>query len=130
MCDGGLLLIRGGSGHIPPSSLVGAIYPANCMTVSKVRWDWDPNKAASNLRRHRVPFELAVIALQADASHLSKLDTDSGEIRFKTLAAIESQILMIVHTEPALERFSGEWVGRIISARKAEPAERRAYRNG
>lgn len=99
------------------------------MTVSIVRWDWDPNKAASNLRRHRVPFKLAVLALEGDPFHLSKLDTDSGEIRFKTLAAIGSQILMIVHTEPTFERISGNWVGRIISARKAEPAERRAYSN-
>lgn len=103
---------------------------ANPMSVTRVRWDWDPSKAATNLKRHRVPFELAVFALESDPLHLSKLDTHSSEIRFKTLAKIENTVLMIVHTEPTAELYSGEWVGRIISARKAEPAERRAYYNG
>ena len=76
------------------------------MSVSKVRWEWDPNKAALNLRRHRVPLELAAIALETDTFHLSKLDADSAEIRFRTLAMIENLILVIVHTEPTIERYS------------------------
>lgn len=100
------------------------------MSPTVVRWEWDPNKATQNLRKHRVPLELAAMALETDQWHLSKLDTDASEVRFKTLASVESTVLMIVHTEPEIERHSGEWVGRIISARKAKPAERRAYHNG
>lgn len=58
-----------------------------------------------------------MVALESDANHMSKLDSDSGEIRFKTLAMIEGTLLLIVHTEPSVERYSGDWVGRIISAR-------------
>jgi uncharacterized DUF497 family protein len=99
------------------------------MSPTVVRWEWDPNKAARNLRKHRVPLELAAVALETDRWHLSKLDTDATEIRFQTLAMAGTVLLMVVHTEPEIERHSGEWVGRIISARKAKPAERRAYHN-
>jgi uncharacterized DUF497 family protein len=75
-------------------------------------------------------MELAAMALETDRCHLSKLDTDAPEIRFKTLAMLGNVVLMIVHTEPEIERHSGEWVGRIISVRKAKPAERRAYHHG
>lgn len=82
-----------------------------------------------NLRKHKVSFDLAALALD-DPDQLSQLDTKSFEYRFKTLARLEDVILLIVHTEPEVERFTGNLVGRIISARKATPAERRAYYNG
>jgi uncharacterized DUF497 family protein len=82
-----------------------------------------------NLGKHKVSFDLAALALN-DPDQLSQLDTDSFEFRFKTLARIEDVILLIVHTEPEVETFTGKLVGRIISARKATPAERRAYYNG
>lgn len=94
-----------------------------------VRWEWDQLKAISNLRKHKISFELAAAALD-DCDQLSQLDTDAQEHRFKTLARIEDVILFVVHTEPELEHYSGISVGRIISARKATPAERRAYLNG
>jgi uncharacterized DUF497 family protein len=99
------------------------------MHSSHIGWVWDPFKATLNLQKHKVSFELAALALD-DPDQLSQLDTDSNEHRFKTLAKIEDMILYVVHTEPEPERYSGELVGRIISARKAKPAERRAYLNG
>lgn len=95
----------------------------------EICWIWDDLKAIENLRKHRVSFELAVQALD-DPGQLSQLDTDSDEHRFKTVARIEDVILVIIHTEPEPERYSGQLIGRIISARKAKPAERRAYSNG
>lgn len=71
-------------------------------------------------------FELAAVALD-DLDQCSELDTSTYEHRFRTLARVEDVILVIVHTEPELERYSGQLMGRIISARKAKPAERRAY---
>ena len=82
-----------------------------------------------NLKKHKVSFDLAALALD-DPDQLSQLDTESFEYRFKTLARLEDVILLIVHTEPEVETFTGKLVGRIISARKATPAERRAYYNG
>lgn len=97
------------------------------MTVSRIRWEWDPDKARRNFEKHCVPFELAKVALECDLFHRSRIDLDSHEVRFVTLARVENVILVIVHTEPETERYSGDWVGRIISARKAKPSERRAY---
>jgi hypothetical protein len=99
------------------------------MPPSEICWIWDELKASSNLRKHRVSFELASIALN-DPDQFSQLDIDSYEHRFKTLARVEDVVLVVVHTEPEPEHHSGELVGRIISARKATPAERRAYTNG
>jgi uncharacterized DUF497 family protein len=99
------------------------------MQSSSIRWVWDPLKATSNLRKHKVSFELAALAMD-DAHQLSQMDTDSYEHRFKTLAMVEGMILLVVHTEPELDSSTGTLVGRIVSARKARPAERRAYSNG
>jgi uncharacterized DUF497 family protein len=97
------------------------------MHSSTICWVWNELKATINLQKHKVSFELAAIALE-DPAQFSQLDTDSYEHRFKTLACVEDVILVVVHTEP--EHHSGNLVGRIISARKAKPAERRAYLNG
>jgi hypothetical protein len=99
------------------------------MDSQPIRWDWNPNKAASNLSKHKVSFELAAEALK-DPNQLSMVDDDADEYRFKTLAAVGNVILVIAHTEPELERYSGTYVGRILSARKAEPFERKAYHHG
>jgi uncharacterized DUF497 family protein len=58
------------------------------------------------------------------------VDDNADEYRFKTLAAVGNVVLVVAHTEPTLERFTGTYVGRIMSARKAKPFERRAYHNG
>lgn len=99
------------------------------MQSLSIRWDWDDLKATMNVRKHKVSFDLATAALD-DPDQLSQLDVEGYEYRFRTLARIEDVILFIVHTEPELESSSGKLVGRIISARKATPAERRAYVNG
>lgn len=98
------------------------------MQSTITRWEWNEIKAARNFEKHKVSFALAAAALE-DSHQQSQLDVNSNEHRFRTLAKIENVVLIIVHTEPELERFSGDWVGRIISARLAKPAERRAYNN-
>ena len=103
-------------------------HSANSMQSTITRWEWNEIKAARNFEKHKVSFALAAAALE-DSHQQSQLDVNSNEHRFRTLAKIENVVLIIVHTEPELERFSGDWVGRIISARLAKPAERRAYNN-
>jgi len=99
------------------------------MHQSEICWTWDELKAGANLRKHRVSFQLAALAM-GDINQLSQLDTDSYEHRFKTLVCVENVVLLVVHTEPEIERYSGQLIGRIISARKAKPAESRGYYNG
>lgn len=93
-----------------------------------IRWTWDSFKANMNVAKHKVSFELAEQALN-DPYQLSQIDIDAYEHRFRTLASYGGTVLFIVHTEPERDPNSDQMVGRIISARKATPSERRAYHN-
>ena len=85
-----------------------------------VEYEWHPKKASGNLRKHAIDFADAVIVLE-DESALTIDDSDSDERRYLTIGldAI-ARILVVVHS------WRGENI-RIISARKATPAERRQY---
>ena len=49
-----------------------------------MEFEWDPRKAAENLRKHDVDFADAIIALE-DENALTLEDPDYNEQRFKTL---------------------------------------------
>jgi len=92
----------------------------------KTRFEWDPAKAESNLRKHRVSFETATRVF-ADPFALVKQDRiENGEHRWQTLGIVDSSLLLLVaHTVRGDE--DGTEIIRIISARRAEPKERRRY---
>lgn len=95
------------------------------------RWVWVPAKAAANLLKHKVSFDLAALVLD-DPWHASRPDAYSVEERWQTIgrpSAASPVVLIVVHTAP-LPETGEESEGRIISARKATPAERRAYEDG
>jgi len=83
--------------------------------------EFDPEKAAANLRKHGVSFSHAETALR-DPNALTIEDTDAeGELRLVTLGMDAlGRLLVIVHT-PRDERT------RLISARKASPREGESY---
>jgi uncharacterized protein len=91
-----------------------------------VRWTGDPDKAAANLRRHRLSFETAALVFD-DPLHLSRPDIHPDGDRWQTVGQIGDVAVLVVHTWPEENPDGGEPVGRIISARKATAAERRAY---
>lgn len=83
--------------------------------------EWDPGKAAENLRKHGVDLADAVIALE-DENALTIEDVDHDEQRFKTLGMGPSiSILYVIHSYREDDRV------RIISARKADRGETRQY---
>jgi uncharacterized protein len=84
--------------------------------------EWDPAKAAANLRLHGVPFSEAATVL-ADDQALTREDPGSrGEQRFVTLGlSATGQLLIVVHTHRRTE------VYRIISAWKANRRQRQTY---
>ena len=93
-----------------------------------MRWTWDPAKAEANKRKHGVSFDLAEHAL-GDPLGVSVPDPHHDEERWRTLgmpAASRAVVLFVVHTWPD----DPATPGRIISARVASPAERRAYEEG
>ncbi|HFK5795097.1 TPA: BrnT family toxin [Enterobacter asburiae] len=91
-------------------------------------FEWDTNKAKSNLIKHGIRFEEAVLVFD-EPYHLSLQDRhENGEFRWQTIGLVHGLIvIMVAHTV----RFeSGDEVIRIISARKADRKERSRYEHG
>lgn len=90
-------------------------------TVAAVDYEWDPAKAAANLKKHGVAFADAALSLE-DPLGLTVPDPDaSGEARFICLGADPTGRLLVTVFAPRGKRI------RIISSRKASRAERRKY---
>jgi uncharacterized DUF497 family protein len=92
--------------------------------TSEIRFEWDAEKAVSNKRKHGVRFESAVLVF--GDPHVYEFDegNDHGEVRHGAIGEVLGRLLFVTYT--SFEK-DGEEVVRIISARKAEPKERRAY---
>jgi len=88
-----------------------------------VPFEWDAEKARSNLRKHGVDFADAVGVFH-DPLALSRPDESGQEERFVALGMdFLGRVLVVIHTA------RGDDV-RIISAREATRAERRSYETG
>jgi uncharacterized DUF497 family protein len=96
--------------------------------MSSLIFDWDPVKARSNLRKHKVSFDLATTVLRDPlALTIYDLEHSEQEDRWITVGLAESgQILVVVHSWRATENF--KTLVRIISARRADPLKTRNYR--
>jgi uncharacterized protein len=89
-------------------------------TLLPVDHEWDPAKAAANVKKHDVRFADAALSLE-DPLGLSIADTDaSGEPRLIFLGADPAGRVLMMY---ALRGRST----RIMSSRKAARADRRAY---
>jgi hypothetical protein len=89
-------------------------------------FEWNPDKAEKNLRKHRLSFETAIRAF-ADPLALVEQDRfENGEHRWQTLGMVEGYLLVLVaHTVRDDE--DGTEVIHIISARRADQNERKRY---
>lgn len=90
-----------------------------------MRFEWDSEKAASNLAKHGVAFEEASIVFGDPlATTIADPDHSVGEQRFLTTGlSARERVLIVWHTDR-------EDVIRIIGAREATPRERRTYGSG
>jgi len=99
-----------------------------CYNVTTMLFDWDPDKARANLKKHTILFEVASTVF-SDPLHLSVPESSSGEQRWVTIGhAANGLTLVVVHTY-RFDRARGEVI-RIISARKATKNERKQYEEG
>ena len=87
----------------------------------ELSFEWDENKAAANLTKHGVRFELAAHVFH-DPLRLERHDgrQDYGEDRFLTIGLVGDKELAVTYT-------LRDEVIRIISAREADHHERREY---
>lgn len=82
--------------------------------------EWDAEKAASNVRKHKIDFADAATAL-GDESALTRSDEDPDEERFVTLGMDAlGRLLVVAYTWRDDEI-------RLISARRATRKEERQY---
>ena len=90
-----------------------------------MRFEWDPAKAASNAKKHKVTFEVAKTVFFDDfAVELFDEEHSSAEDRFLLLGmSSDARLLLVCHCE----REDGDVI-RIISARKATETEAQHYR--
>jgi uncharacterized protein len=86
-----------------------------------MEYEWDPAKAAANLKKHGVRFADAALSLE-DPLGLTTPDPDaSGELRFVFPGADPSGRILVTVFTPRGK------IARLISSRKAGRAERRTY---
>ncbi|MFM9999858.1 MAG: BrnT family toxin [Betaproteobacteria bacterium] len=90
-----------------------------------MRFEWDPSKAASNAKKHKVTFEVAKTVFYDDfAVQFFDEEHSSEEERFLLLGmSSDAKLLLVCHCE----REGGDVI-RIISARKATESEAQNYR--
>jgi hypothetical protein len=66
-----------------------------------IEFEWDPSKARTNLRKHRVAFQGAATVLR-DPLAITILDPDHSqeEDRYISIgASVSGRILMVAHTD-------------------------------
>jgi len=90
-----------------------------------VRFEWDPKKAAANLKKHGVTFQEAATAF-GDPLAITFDDPDHSEDEERHLTfglSLQGRLIVVSHTERR-DR------ARIINARLMESEERVIYEEG
>ena len=83
-------------------------------------YEWDTDKAQTNVQKHGIDFADAVVVLEDDSA-ITLEDDSPDEERFITIGMDAlARVLVIVYT------WRGDSI-RLISARKATPSERKQY---
>ena len=92
-------------------------------------FEWDAAKAAANLHKHGVSFELAMRVFADPFALTGPESIEHGEQRWQTIGAVEGHVLLLVaHTVLEVnEHDQITEVIRIISARAADKKERQRY---
>ncbi len=92
-----------------------------------MRFDWDPEKARENYRKHEVAFETAALVFDDPGFVMFPDRNVDGEERWHTIGLVRGVLLLlVVHT---LREEDEEEMVRIISAREVIAHERRLYEN-
>jgi uncharacterized DUF497 family protein len=93
--------------------------------MKTISFEWDRHKAASNLAKHKIPFEEAKsVFFDANARMIYDPDHSEKEERFIILGL--SSLLRLLIVCHCYKNTSGKII-RIISARKANKIEKKQY---
>lgn len=83
------------------------------------KFEWDENKNASNIEKHRLSFEDASEIFD-DKDRIQYIQNRNGERRWRTVGKIVGLLFSVVYTVRSN-------VFRLISARRASRKEKRDY---
>jgi uncharacterized DUF497 family protein len=87
-----------------------------------MRFEWDPEKAARNEHKHGVSFEEAATCFDDPNGCYFRNESPSCEDRLILIAlSTKTRLLFVVHAEVGPDHI------RIVSARRASPAQKRIY---
>jgi len=88
-------------------------------------FEWDAAKAASNLKKHGISFDTALLVF-SDPFVLTRPERiENGELRWQTLGRVGGRLLLLVaHT---IQEAGCREIIRIISAREANKQEKKRY---
>jgi uncharacterized DUF497 family protein len=86
----------------------------------------DPGKAAINLRKHRVSFDVVLREFADPFALTAQVEIERGEQRRQTLGVVEGHLFLLVAPTVREEHENGEplEIIRVISARTADRKER------
>ncbi|MDA0745130.1 MAG: BrnT family toxin [bacterium] len=86
-----------------------------------MNYQWDPQKAASNLQKHKIDFADAIGVFEDEWGLTLREDVIEGEQRFVTLGRdFLNRVVVVAYTH------RGDSI-RIISARRSTRRERKVY---
>lgn len=86
-----------------------------------MQFDWDPDKAKSNLEKHGITFRRAIEVFDDHRAITTDVTKPGhGETRFKTVGLVSGGFITVIYTDRGSLR-------RIISARRSRRNERRDY---
>ncbi len=93
-------------------------------------FEWDANKARTNLSKHKVSFEGATSVFRDEhAISISDEEHSESEERWLTIGMDEvTRTLVVIHTFMSVDENNCNI--RLISARKATEKEQEIYRKG
>ncbi|HEV8357185.1 MAG TPA: BrnT family toxin [Gemmatimonadales bacterium] len=91
-----------------------------------LRFEWDPRKAAANLRKHGVSFSEAETVFTDERALLVDDPAHSADEDRFLLLGLSAQLRLLVVSHSYRR---GDTVIRLISASKATRSERRQYTN-
>lgn len=92
----------------------------------RTRFEWNAAKAESNFKKHHVSFEIATRVFSDPFAVVEQDRIENGEYRWQTLGIVEGYLLLLVAHSVQNDDDEVEII-RIISARRAEPKERKNY---
>jgi len=93
-------------------------------------FEWDVNKARTNLSKHKISFEGATSVFRDEnAISISDEEHSDDEERWLTIGMDEvTRTLVVIHTYISIDENSCNI--RLISARKATKKEQQIYKEG